>query len=245
MVKRHEMMSLREEEIFRMIAHLCAGTGGFEDPKIVVIGGYALRAFTSLSRYTRDCDLVLRKPNGWSLDRLQALRPPGLATEALEKRDGYGFMRCIRLLKVPGGSVKIAFDFMEGEVRGRAEGQAFLVTEDFMSRASKVKISIAGKTAEIYVPDYPHYLILKLMSARPSDIRDIATLAWKKGVPGDLKEEAWKVLPDPGILEKNLELVEADISHARFLDSWRGTFATTEFTQEAREKVLAELRKLR
>jgi hypothetical protein len=52
-------MNLREVEIGRIVRCLSDQTGGFEDPKLVLIGGYALRAFTSFSRYTRDCDFVL------------------------------------------------------------------------------------------------------------------------------------------------------------------------------------------
>ena len=35
-----------------------------------------------------------------------------------------------------------------------------------------------------------------------------------------------------------------DISDKRFLNSWKGTFVTTEFTEETKEQVLKELQKL-
>ena len=241
MVKHSEIMNLREEEISRIIEQLSQQTDGFEDPKIVLIGGYALRAFTSLSRYTRDCDFVLRKPDGWNLDKIRKLLPKDLTTETFEKRDGYGFLRCVKLLKV---DVKISLDFMEGEVRGRTEEQIFFITEKFLQKTKKIKIPIAGKMIEMYVPDYTDYLILKLMSARPSDIRDIATLIWKKGIPDNLKEEARKKLVHPEIIKKNLQLIQKDISDKRFLDSWKGTFVTTEFTEKTKEEVLRELGKL-
>ena len=69
------------------------------------------------------------------------------------------------------------------------------------------QITIAEKTFEMYVPDYMDYLILKLMSARPSDIRDIATLVWKNGIPDHLKEEVKKTLAHPEIIEENLKLI--------------------------------------
>lgn len=244
MVKHFEIMNLREEEISRIIEQLSKQTDGFENPKIVMIGGYALRAFTSLSRYTRDCDFILKKSNGWSLDKIQKLLPRALGIEVFEKRDSYGFLRCIRLLKIDGRSAKISIDFMEGEVRGRTEEQVFFITGKFLQRTKKVKIPIAEKTIEIYVPDYTHYLILKIMSARPSDIRDIATLIWKNGIPDDLGERAKKTLAHPDILEKNLKLIITDISDKRFLDSWKGTFVTTEFTEKIKEQVLKELKKL-
>jgi len=244
LVKQFEIMNLREEEIGRIIEQLSKQTDGFENPKIVMIGGYALRAFTSLSRYTRDCDFVLKKIDGWNLDKIKKLLPKDLSVEAFEKRGDYGFLRCIKLLKVNGRSAKISIDFMEGEVRGRMEEQVFFITEKFLQKTKKVKIPIAKKMIEIYVSDYTDYLILKIMSARPSDIRDIATLIWKDGIPDDLEERAKKVLAHPDILEKNLKLIINDVSDERFLDSWKGTFVTTEFTEKTKEKVLKELKKL-
>ena len=244
MVKHSEVMKLREEEISRLIEYLSRQTDGFENPKIVMIGGYALRAFTSLSRYTRDCDFVLKKLNGWNLDKIQKLLPKDLSTEVFEKRDTYGFLRCIKLLKVNGKSAKISIDFMEGEVRGRTKEQVFFITEKFLQKTRKVKIPIAEKITEIYVPDYTDYIILKIMSVRPSDIRDIATLIWKNGIPDDLKERAKKALAHPEILEKNMKLITDDILDKRFLDSWKGAFVTTEFTEKTKEEVLKELKKL-
>jgi hypothetical protein len=241
LVKHAEIMNLREEEIGRITERLSKQTKGFENPKMVLIGGYALRAFTSLSRYTRDCDFVLKKSDDWNLDKIRNLLPDDLSTEAFEKRDSYGFLRCVKLLKT---GAKISIDFMEGEVRGRTEEQVFFVTEKFLQRTKKVRIAIADKTTEMYVPDYTDYIILKFMSARPSDIRDIATLVWKNSIPSNLKEEAKKTLAHPEILEKNLRLTISDISDKRFLDSWKGTFVTTEFTEKTRQKVLKELKKL-
>jgi hypothetical protein len=82
------------------------------------------------------------------------------------------------------------------------------------------------------------------MSVRPSDIRDIATLIWKNGIPDDLKERVKKALAHPEILEKNMKLIIDDILDKRFLDSWKGTFVTTEFTKKTKDEVLKELKKL-
>jgi hypothetical protein len=234
-------MNLREVEIAKIVRFLSDQTDNFENPKIVLIGGYALRAFTSFSRYTRDCDFVLKKAEDWNLDRIQELLSKDMSTDTCEKRDTHGFMRCIKMLSA---GAKISIDFMEGEVRGRTDEQVFLVTERFLNKAQKVKITIAKENYEMYVPDYTDYLILKLMSARPSDIRDIATLVWKRGIPDDLKEEAKKTLAYPQIIEKNLPLIISDIADKRFLDSWKGTFVTTEFTEACKTKVIEELKKL-
>jgi hypothetical protein len=237
-------MKLREEEVGKILEYFSERTDGFENPKIVMIGGYALRAFTAFSRYTRDCDFVLKKLDGWNLDRIRNLLPKDLSIEVFEKKGNYGFLRCIKLLGVDGGSAKIAVDFMEGEVRGRTEEQIFFITEEFLQKTAKVKIPVAEKEVEIFVPDYADYLLLKIMSARPSDVRDVATLVWKNGVPNDLKEIAKKALAHPEMLRENMKLIIDDVSDRRFLDSWKGTFVATEFTEKTREEVLKELKKL-
>jgi len=241
LVKHVELMNLREQEISKIIELLSKQTSGFDEPKMILIGGYALRAFTSLSRYTRDCDFALQKSDGWDLDKIQMMLSTEMSAETFEKRGSYGFLRCVKLLKAPA---KISIDFMEGEVRGRTEGQVFCITEKFIQKAKKVKITIAKKTFEMYIPDYTDYLILKLMSARPSDIRDIATLVWKNGFPKDLKEELNKTLKHPEVVEENLKLIISDISNKRFLDSWKGTFVTTEFTENIKQNVLNKLKAL-
>jgi hypothetical protein len=234
-------MNLREEEISKIIEQLSKQTDGFDKPRMILIGGYALRAFTSFSRYTRACDFVLKKSDAWNLDNIEKMLSTEMSAETFEKRGNYGFLRCVKLLKAPA---KISIDFMEGEVRGRTDGQVFCITEKFIQKAKKVKITIAEKTFEMYVPDYTDYLILKLMSARPSDIRDIATLIWKNGIPYDLKEAVKKTLVHPEIIEENLKFIISDISNKRFLDSWKGTFVTTEFTENIKEEVLKKLKAL-
>ena len=124
--------------------------------------------------------LPFRNRKAGTIDQIQKMLAKEMSVEAFEKRDTYGFLRCIKLFKP---NVKISIDFMEGEVRGRTDEQIFCVTDKFLQKAKKVNITIADKTIEMYVPDYTDYLILKLMSARPSDIRDIATLVWKNGIP--------------------------------------------------------------
>lgn len=241
LVKHAELMNLRETEIGRIVRHLSDQTDGFENPKLVLIGGYALRAFTSFSRYTRDCDFVLQKAEKWNLDRLQSTLSTEMFVDTCEKFDAHGFMRCVKLL---GDGAKISLDFMEGQVRGRTDEQIFFVSDEFLSNVIKTEIVIANEVFEVYVPNYVDYLLLKLMSARPSDIRDIATLVWKRGLPNNLKEVAKKMLAYPEIIDKNLSVIVSDIADKRFLDSWKGTFVTTEFTETIKENVLKELQKI-
>ena len=54
-------MDKREQEIGELVNYLPQKSKGFTKPKLIVIGGYALRAFVPFSRYSRDCDFVLKE----------------------------------------------------------------------------------------------------------------------------------------------------------------------------------------
>ena len=73
MPKHIDIMRMREEEIFSLLEFISQKTQGFLDPKLITIGGYGLRAYIPFSRYTRDCDFVMRKEVDWGIDRLKTL----------------------------------------------------------------------------------------------------------------------------------------------------------------------------
>lgn len=55
------MVRAREKEIVKLIEFLSTKSNGFENPKLVLIGGYGPRAFIPFLRSTRDCDFALKK----------------------------------------------------------------------------------------------------------------------------------------------------------------------------------------
>ncbi|MCD6592459.1 hypothetical protein J7L00_00010 [Candidatus Bathyarchaeota archaeon] len=114
-----DMMRHREEEILRALKHLSEKTDGFSKPRLLLIGGYALRVFIPLTRFTRDCDFVAKKEERWVIDRLRILLPEGFSVERLEKRGSYDFMRRVKLVRHDDARVKVSLDFMEGEIRGK------------------------------------------------------------------------------------------------------------------------------
>jgi hypothetical protein len=106
-------MFTRELEIARLVELLSKKSNCFEDPKLVLIGGYGLRAFIPLSRSTRDCDFALRKENGWHLDEIKKWLAKEASIDALEKKEGSGYMRCVKLIKIGGRQASVSLDFME------------------------------------------------------------------------------------------------------------------------------------
>ena len=235
-------MRMREEKIFSYLESISQKTEGFSNPKLIVIGGYALRAYIPFSRFTRDCDFVMKKEDDWKIDEIKKLLSKEINIETFEKKDGYGFLRMIDFIQAGRNKIKISLDFMEGQVRGRTGEQIVLIDEKFIDNSTMTKIQIAGKEIDIYVPDYADYLIMKVVSGRPSDIRDIAALIWKNDIPENITTRLKEILPFPDIFFKNInEIIVPAISNKRFVNSWRGTYITTEFTEENKTKILKKL----
>lgn len=245
MVKYIDIMRVREEEIGKLVKLLSDKSDAFTKPQLIMTGGYGLRAFISFSRSTRDCDFVLKKGVRWHLDVIKRWLPMGVSLDMLEKKDGYGYMRWIKLLKFDGKSAKASIDFIEGQVRGRTEKQVVVIDDAFIKASERVKIKIADEVYEVCVPNYADYFILKVVSGRPSDVRDMVALVWKNDVPDNIKRRVKEMLPYPEIFLENLRnTILPVISDKRFLNSWRGTFVTTELDEDAKNAVIKRIQRL-
>lgn len=242
-------MRQREQRIGELIQRVGAKSNAFTSPAIVVIGGYALRAHIPFSRFSRDCDFALPKRSRFAIDRI-AEWFSDLSVETKEQFDSYGFLRIIKML--PSGmskaseKIKVSLDFMEGEVRGR-KGDSVLIDDEFVDRSVAASIPVGSSSISVRVPSYEDYFILKLMSSRPSDIRDIAALVAAKGLPDQdrLHKRIAAAVNKPEQLVENAALVLKDLADARFVDSWRGTFVTEQFTDADRRRIIKEMKRLR
>lgn len=108
-----------------------------------------------------------------------------------------------------------------------------------------VSIPIAGILIKLPIPSYIDYFIMKVVSARASDIRDIAALVCENGIPGNLCERTKQILPYPEIFSMKLkERIIPEIKRKTFLNNWRGIFGTIKYNEEDRIKVIIELEKL-
>lgn len=245
MPKVIEAMKRREEDLLETISNLSNRTKGFTSPKLILIGGYALRAFIGFSRFTRDCDFMMRKKNGWNLNWLKADLPESYSVEDEERHENYGFMRWVKLLQQNKVRIKVSIDFMEGEIRGRATEEAILIDKQMIDDSKVVSIPIAGESIAISVPSYLDYFIMKVVSSRPSDIRDTASLIHENGVPSGLTDRVNQILPYPRIFKAKIEQrLIPEIRKATFLNSWKGIFATTSYHEQDKEKVINQLEKL-
>jgi len=243
--KAIKLMRKREDEILEMIKYLARVTRGFTSPKLVLIGGYALRAFIKFSRYTRDCDFVLKKRNGWHLDFLKEFLPKDWGIENFEKRHSYGFMRWLKYIRYNKTKIRVSIDFMEGEIRGREPHDIVLIDDKMINQAKRVQITISDEKIEVFVPNFQDYLVMKFISCRASDIRDIASLILENGVPEKIRQRIQEIVPKPEIFYRKLkEKVIPEIKRKTFLDSWKGIMATTEYEEEDLRVVLDSLERL-
>ena len=245
MPKHVEIERTREEEIAKLIDFLAEKTNFFEKPKLILIGGYGIRAFTPFRRGTRDCDFIVVKKKGWGIDEIKELLAKDFQIEVFEKRGGSGFMRCVKRVKVGKMFVKISVDFMEGAVTGRVGKEVVKIDEKFVLNSRKTKIKIGGREVEVFVPSYVDYFILKVVSARTVDAMDIAALVWKKGIPKGLKNRVKEILPYPELFEEKLRssilLIIRDVG---FFHGLRGRFTTREFDEKVWKQVILQLSKL-
>ena len=245
MPKHIEVMERREEEIANLLKFISKKTDVFTKPKIITIGGYALRAYIPFKRYTRDCDFIIRKEKSWQIDTIKEWLSNKIRVETYKKEDSYGYLRFIKFILINKMRAKISLDFMEGEVRGRNNEEIVLIDKRLIQESKRIGMMIGKNEIELFVPSYTDYLILKLVSARASDIRDVAALVWKNGIPDGIEERAGEILPHPEIIKKNIETkVVPDISDKRFVNSWRGTFITAEFTDKERKVILKKVKEL-
>ncbi len=235
-------MKKREKELLTAVKRLSTSTEGFTDPKLVLIGGYALRAFVRFTRFTRDCDFIVRKKDGWNLDRIRLIMPEDYSIEAEERHESYRFMRWVKYVSYDKARIKVSLDFMEGEIRGRKPEEVILIDEAMVEGSRSAFISIAGEEVMFFVPSYADYFIMKVVSSRASDIRDIASLVLENGIPEGVMERVKEVLPNPKVFEDKLKRsVIPEIKRTTFLDSWRGIFATTSYTDEGKKRVIERL----
>ncbi len=245
MARYVEMVRAREEEIAKLMEFLLKKSDSFEKPKLILIGGYGLRAFVPFARSTRDCDFALKKENGWHLDEIREWLVKEVSIETFEKKESSCYMRCLKLIKVGRKSVRVSLDFMEGEVTGRSGNDRVVIDERFVSDSWKTRLRISDREIEVRVPSYLDYFVLKVVSARASDVRDIATLVWKNGIPEGLKKRVREVMPRPEEFGEKLRgAILPIIKDKRFLHSWRGTFMAAEFTEKTKEQLIQELSKL-
>ena len=151
MPKQIELMELRERKIAELVQRVSKKSAGFKKPPVIMIGGYALRAFVPFSRYSRDCDFALPKNKTWKIDRIEKWLPD-LSVEAKKKETDFGFLRMLQLVQSGNRTIKISLDFMEGQVVDRSKA-AFWIDDRFISESTESMLRIGKQELKVLAED--------------------------------------------------------------------------------------------
>lgn len=134
---------------------------------------------------------------------------------------------------------------MSNQIRGRKTDEIIVIDKDMIDNSICIPIFIQNREIEFFVPTLVDYLIMKIISGRASDIRDIASIILENKIPKNIKKRVYEIAPKQRIFEEKLKnVIIPEIKNQLFLDSWKGVFATTGYTEDDKKKVLRVLKKL-
>ncbi len=210
-------LEFREQEIFKTVKEL-------NDLKFVIIGGYAVNAYT-LPRFSVDCDLVVKEKEevrkitkilvkiGYEKEEINKLKTPYHGN----------FTRYEKDLK---NGFRVSVDILIGKVIDRVTG-AF-TTAEWIFENSTEKI-LKGKTifekVLVRVPKIEALIVLKLMSCRNTDIRDIFMMISQARDFNFIK----KAVEEQTDFKKQVDKLKEKVFSKNFKDNLQGVFG---FVQE-------------
>ncbi len=161
---KKDLLSLREEEIFLALKEL-------KDCDFAIIGGYAVNAY-ALPRFSADCDLVVKEDK--ELGKIvKILIKRGYKKKELTAEAQYSgaFLRYEKRLE---NNFAVSMDILIHAVTDRMTGTAFSAEWIFENSGKKV---LKGKTIaeelKLRIIDIDALLVMKIISCRPTDIRDV------------------------------------------------------------------------
>jgi hypothetical protein len=204
------MLQDREKEIFETLKKI-------KMYDFVVIGGYAVNTYT-LPRFSIDCDIVVKNKNELQLIE-NVLLDIGYIKEKKNFSESYSgdFKRYEKDL----GGIKVSIDILIGKLIDRQTDSIF--SSDFIFENSKLRL-LRGKTIteeiNIRIIDLDALFVLKFVSCRLTDIRDIFMLAPNIKNKEWIKEEIRKKYH----FDKLFSKVKDKITSKQFKDGLQGVY---------------------
>lgn len=187
-----------------------------EKAELVVIGGYAMNAYT-LPRFSVDCDIVVKDRKAM-LAVKKVLESRGFARKAKGTLPGYnGEFLCFATKK----PVLTTFDVLAGTIEDRITGTLFPAELIFKYSAKR---TIFGKgnplRIETRVADAEMLFVMKAISSRKPDIRDVFMLASTKLDRKKINEISKQV----SIPQESIEKIVSKVNSTGFKDALQGVF---------------------
>jgi hypothetical protein len=206
-----DLFSLREEEIFKTLKAL-------RDCDFGVIGGYSVNAY-ALPRFSTDCDIVIKDRK--ELEKIEnILLEIGYIKEKLPDEAQYYGSFC-RYEKKIEKNFAVSMDVFVGRVTDRMTGAEFAADWIFKNSSRKI---LKGKTIteelELRIIDLDALLVMKIVSCRSTDIRDVFMM-----LP-NAKEKEWikTEVQARCDLKDRIKKIADKISSKQFKDGLSGVY---------------------
>lgn len=228
-----EKLQLREKEIFETLKKL-------RNIKFVIIGGYAVNPYT-IPRFSVDCDLVLKDEK--ELKKLsKKLEENNYKKVPTPKVDLPYHGDFIRYEKNIAKNIDSSFDILFKEVFGRDNKVSFHAEWIFKNSSS---ILLKGKTitekVKLNVVNVNALIVMKFISCRETDIRDVFVLITKAGDLKWIKNEIIKRYD----FNDRFKRIKDKITSENFRNNLQGVYGKVDDkTFERYKKVLLEIEKL-
>lgn len=205
-----DKLQLRENEIFKALKALY----GID---FVLIGGYAANAY-ALPRFSVDCDIVIRPGSARKVEN--ALRNAGYA-KAENDTDLPYHGEFVRFEKETAAGIHASVDVLVDKVHDRQSGVSF--DAEWIFRNSRKRRMIGKTVNETLVlrminPDA--LFVMKFVSARVTDIRDVFMMADKIGDFGLVKKEIASRVD----FKRQFEKITGMITGRQFKDNLQGVY---------------------
>ena len=224
-----EKLQLREKEIFNILDSI-------KNNNFVVIGGYAVNAYT-MPRFSVDCDIVIRDHK--ELNKIEeCLFKSGYKKVKNDMKDvSYGNFE--RYEKEILQDFKVSMDILIGEVIDRQTDAKF--SAEWIFDNSKLR-KLLGKTINeelnLKIINSEALFVMKFISCRLTDIRDIFFLIGSIKDKGWIKEEISKRYE----FKDRFSKLTKEIDSKQFKNSLQGVFGLVDNKLfEKHKKLIHEL----
>lgn len=216
-----DLFSLREEEIFKTLKEL----SGCD---FVIIGGYAVNVY-ALPRFSVDCDIVIK--NESELNKIeQILKKIGYKKEHISAESLYSgsFSRYEKILDT---NFAVSMDILINRIADRMSGATFAA--DWIFENSKTML-LKGKTItkelKLRIIKIDALLVMKIISCRPTDIRDVFMMIPNAENTGWIKTE---IAQRYDLKDRITKIIEK-VTSKQFKDNLSGAYGY--FDQKVFEK---------
>jgi len=206
-----DLFSLREAEIFKTLQEL-------RKCDLVIIGGYAVNAY-ALPRFSVDCDVVIKDDHELKIIE-KVLLNLDYQKQSTPKNSSYrgSFYRYEKIL---GNNFTVSMDVLSEAVSDRMTGVIF--PADWIFQNSQIRI-LRGKTISeqlnVRIITIDALLVMKIISCRATDIRDVFMMLPNAGNKSWVKSE----VAERYDFKNRIDMIFQKVNSKQFYDGLRGVY---------------------